>query len=160
MAAYTPAFTAEESEDGLTITLTDTSNWADNDENYNKLDFTRSFILKDANNNILTTLTLVGGVDTTTYTLTKPTWLTIQYSAVGVVTYNLVQKYGFLRIYINRLQENLIELGSKRDLTKITNLNTSTSFYLGAIGVEPVGNSAGWQIDMDIAMIYLGKVGC
>lgn len=160
MAAYTPAFTAEESEDGLTITLTDTSNWANNDENYDKLDFTRSFILKDANNNTITTLTLVGGVDTITYTLTKPTWLTIQLSVVGVVTYNLVQKYGFLRIYINRLQENLIELGSKRDLTKITNLNTSTSFYLGAMGVEPVGNSAGWQRDMDIAMIYLGKIGC
>jgi hypothetical protein len=159
MAAFAQAFTATVSSDGFLVTITDTSNWTGNSEGYLRVNFVRTFLLTDANGQTLATIVLPTNSDVTTYTLTKDTWVNILFTIVGASSYTLLQRYPFSRIYINKLQDSLINGGCdcNNGLNGL-NINTSTSFYVGALGIEPVANATGWQSDLDAANAYINLI--
>jgi hypothetical protein len=155
--ALTIAFTATVSSDGFTVTITDSSNWSSS--GLLRTNFVRTFLLTDANGQTLATITLPVDSDVTTYTLTKDTWVNILFTIVGASSYTLLQRFPFSRIYINKLQDSLINGGCDCNNGKdALNINTSTSFYVGALGIEPVANATGWQSDLDAANAYINLV--
>ena len=96
---FVQSFTATESGDGKTITITDTSNWIGNDQSYAKANFVRTFILRDAYGEVLDTIVLGITEDTATYAITVPQWIAIQFTIDGVVDFSKIQEYPFQRIF-------------------------------------------------------------
>lgn len=158
MAAFAIAFTTTVSDDGFTLTFTDESNWSDNTEGYLRADFVRSFLLTNAAGETITTLTLPDDSDTTTYDITADIRLNVLFSIVGVETFTLLQKYTFDRIYINKLQDALMQNDCCGNNSNLSNINTSVSFYVGSVALTPTDNDSGIQSDLDIANKYIDLV--
>lgn len=158
MATFAIAFTATASDSGELLTFTDTSNWTGNDQGYLRTDFTRSFLLTDSAGQTITTLTLPIDSDTITYAITKDIRMNVLFSIVGVVTLTKLQIYTFDRIYVNKLQEALMNTDCCGNNSDLNNINTSVSFYSGAVYIEPTANNSGIQSDLDVANAYIDKV--
>ncbi|HEY8659799.1 MAG TPA: hypothetical protein VIL78_12235, partial [Hanamia sp.] len=101
----TLAFTANQSADGTTVTITDTTtNWVGNSEGWTEGQFVKEFILSDYLGNPIVTIPLATGVYVATYTVpvgTNP-YISIEFSAVSagiLLTLTLTQKYGFVRYF-------------------------------------------------------------
>lgn len=155
MAAFAPLFVAQQSSDGKTITFTDQSPWGagNNDENYLKANFVRTFTLVDAFGEDVAVLTLPTNVDSIAYSITKDVWLQTTYKAVGVQTYQLVQKQMFDRFTVNAYRAKINEENccGKHD----QNLCMANVFIKGADYAEPVGDGVSTQKFIDAAFSYL-----
>jgi hypothetical protein len=159
MAAFEIAFEATVSQDGKKITLEDLSNWLNNDENYQRGDFVRTFLLTNAAGEEIDILTLLADSDTIEYEIEADIRINILFSIVGVVTFTKLQKYTFDRIYLNKLQDALMNVGVCCGNDADThNINTSTSFWQGAIGLTPTDNDTGIQQNLNGANAYIDLV--
>lgn len=157
MAAFAEEFSATISSSGKIITIVDQSNWDDNDENYNRSDFVRTFLLTDYAGQELDSITLPVDSDTTTYEITKDLWVNVLFSIVGAETFTKLQSYGFDRIYVNKLQTALLSNGCCGNKSSQNNINTSVSFWQAALGIEQSGNSASYQQDLDSANSFINQ---
>lgn len=158
MAVFAIAFEVTNSSDGKTLTFTDLSNWQSNDEGYIREDFVRSFLLTNAAGETITTLTLPVDSDTITYDITADIRMNVVFSIVGVVTFTKLQKYTFDRIYLNKLQDALMQIGCCGNNADISNINTSSTFWQGAINLTATDNDTGIQRDLDGANAYINLV--
>lgn len=155
MGALTPNFTATENADGGTITLTDTSDWLSSGND--RADFVRSFLLTDAYGTVLDTIILPDDSDVATYTITKPTWLTILYSAVDGATYSKEEKFPFDRLFVNKYQVAL-RSGCCGNASKSSILSIASDFYTGAKDDAPLGNAVSWQTNILVANTYISQL--
>ena len=157
-STFAQAFTVTVSDDGKLLTLTDTSNWLNNTQGYLRTNFVRTFLLTDSAGQTITTLTLPTNLDTITYAITADLRLNVLFSIVGVVTFTKLQKYTFDRIYINKLQTALMEYGCCDTGSEINNINTSVSFYTGAVALTPTTNDTGIASDLLVANKFIDLV--
>lgn len=93
MAIFSASFTVAQSPDCKTITLTDTSNYADNESGITISSFstgTRQFIVKDSNGLTVETIDLAIDEFSGTYTITQDAWLSVELKLItnASVTYS------------------------------------------------------------------------
>lgn len=156
MAAFALAFTASQSSDGSTITITDTSPWGagNNSENYERANFVRSFLLYDAYDDLLDTITLPTTSNVATYDITVNTnpWIKIVFDITGAEDFTLTQKYPFQRYYellwIEVLKDGCACCDTARGGTDLCRV---TAYYQGAQIAIPLGNGVQYQEFIDSA---------
>lgn len=158
MGVLAIAFTVTTSNDGKLLTFTDTSNWTGNLDGYLRTNFVRSFLLTDSAGQTITTLTLPTNTDTITYAITADIRLNVLFSIVGVVTLTKLQVYTFDRIYVNKLQTALISYDCCGESQELNYINTSVSFYAGAVALTPTSNDSGIASDLLVANSFIDKV--
>lgn len=157
MAAFALAFSAvQDPTTGLFVTLTDTSNWSDNDENYSEAEFARNFILTDYLGNAIITIPLPTGEESITWQVPPGTnpWVNIDYNVVGPVTIDKIEKFPFQRIYelafINAIKG---KCGCNTALSP--NLCEVDNFYQGAAMAAPIADAINYQNNINSAYAYL-----
>lgn len=143
-----PSFTAVESQDGKTITLTDTTNPAITGA-------VRSFLLTDYLGNALATLPLADGETEATYVLTKPTWINVNFINTGTSPFNLYESFGFFQIYKNLYGDNIADNcgcgcgGCEASWCDIDAFDRGAEFAL------PIGDAVRWTNDINAAYALL-----
>ena len=151
--ALTINFSATQSKNGKTITITDLSDW--DNVGLVRSDYTRVFELTDANGQIITTLTL-GATDVATYTVplgTNP-WINIKFDISGAADYELTKKYPFDRFFVEAYKKAINSSDCCSDGIR-ENISQANIFYLGAMFTAPEGNSVLWQQFVDTAYKFL-----
>lgn len=157
MGAFAISQDASENSVGTILTFTDESNWTDNDEGYNKEDFTRTFTLTDAYGEAIDTLVLPTDEDSVTYTLpdaTKYLWVNSVFTIEGEEDFTNTSKYPFYRqvknLFRNALKKGCCDNGSD-DLCSVD------VFFRGADIESVAGNSSGFMTDIESAYSYLNN---
>lgn len=152
MAQFAIAFTATQSSDGKTITLTDTSNWP-GDENYNKANFVRTFTLRDAYGATLDTIVLDPTEDVATYTLNTNKWIAITFTIDGSVDFSKLQEYPFGRLFeLAYIDAVKLGCGCSHGNTDLCDVD---AFYSVAQMAVPVGDGQAYQENIDAAYSLL-----
>lgn len=147
---------AEQSTDGLTTTFIDLSNYGIgvNDENYVKSDFTtNTIVLYDAYGDILATLNFLSS-NTVEYVQTKDLWFTTVRILAGIADYEKTEKFPLNRITTNKL-EDVLSSGCCQGTSNSANLCKANTFIQDSQFRAVLGNSVGWQKDIDNANSYL-----
>jgi hypothetical protein len=111
MAIFSASFTVAQSPDCKTITLTDTSNYADNESSITISSFstgTRQFIIKDSNGLVVETIDLLIAEFEGVYEITVDAWLSVELKLITntAVTYtktNSVLSTCFLELCYSEL---------------------------------------------------------
>lgn len=150
MANLAIAFTASQSADGSTITITDETNWGDNTSGYTESQFVKSFILTDYVGNPIATIPLATGVYITTYTVPSGTnpWINIEFSAVGPITLTVLQKYAFARYFeLAYIAANKASCGC-RDVNRVDMCQIDTMYTIAELAV-PIGAAPDYQNQID-----------
>lgn len=156
MAAFSPSFTITINSDGNLLTITDTSPWGTaSDENYNKNDFARTFVLRDAYGATLTTVTLPDNVDASTYTISKNLWIETTFTVTGVVTLSSLQKEMFDRLMAIAYRNAINESNCCSSDTNLSSANMANLFLQGVNYAVPVGNGVDAQKFVDVAYSYV-----
>ena len=157
MVIFTVSTEAAQSSDGLVVTFTDTSNYADNTEGYVKADFTtNTIVIKDANGAILQTSDFLAS-DTVVYNQTSDHWFTTERALEGIASYTKTEKFPLKRITTNKLQ-TVLGSGCCQGATNAKNLCEANAFINGANYAAPSGNSTGWQNYIDAANSFLDLI--
>jgi len=156
MAVLALAFSATQSGDGKTVTITDLSNWVGNSSGYTESQFVKSFILTDYLGNPITTIAMATGVYVATYTVpvgTNP-YISIEFSAVSagiLLTLTLTQKYGFVRYFqLAYISANKNACGC-RDMQRIDMADVDTKYVVGVEFALPTGGAADYQNNINAA---------
>lgn len=150
---FTPAFKIEQSSDGLTLTLTDQSNWSDNDEGYVITDFARSIIMVDALNNAIGTVDFPASELVEAFSIVTNQWVKAQLTIIGEQNYDLIQKYGFYRLF--QLDYRKAIVGNCGCGKSGIDLCSTDAFLSTAQMAIPIGNGVEFQNDIDAASAYL-----
>lgn len=153
MATFAPAFTITQSSDGKTLTLVDGSNWVSNDQGYVITNFVRQIVLTDAFDVVIATIPFPTTELTETYALLVDKWIKATYTAVGVVTFTLLQQYAFYRLF-QIAYRNAIAAKCGCSVNGI-DLCSVDAFLSTALFAIPVGNGVEFQNDIDAANAYL-----
>jgi hypothetical protein len=157
MAAFYVETSATQSSDGLVVTFTDQSNYSDNDESYDKADFTtNTIVLYDAYGAVLDTLNFLTS-DTVTYNQTTDHWFTTVRTLAGIASYSKTEKFPLNRITTNKLQRVLAS-GCCQGMANEANLCKVNTFMQDALYAEPLGASVRWQQDINNANSYLNEI--
>lgn len=153
MAQFSLAFSATQSQDGSKVTITDQSNWGNNDQSYVQSQFTRTLFLTDALNNPITSIVLATGINSATYNVPANTnpWININYVlSNGPVSPSLLHSYPFQRYfelaYMNEIKDNC-GCGCIGD----NQMCQVDAFYQGASFAAPVADSVNYQSYIDSA---------
>lgn len=151
MANFAIAFSASQADDG-TVTYTDTSNWSDNTEGYDKEDFVRQIVLRDAYGVLLDTLVFATDSLVVTYALLTNKWIEAQFTVTGVADYGpLIHKDPFERIYeVAYILATIAGCGcgcgkKKPDLCEVD------GFWESAFLSIPTGDGVNYQNSIDSA---------
>ncbi len=158
MAAFAPSTEAIQSDDGLTVTFTDNSNYSSNDEGYIKSQFTtNTIVIKDANGVVLQTSNFLTS-DTVTYVQTADTWFTTVRTLAGVASYTKTEKFGLHRMTTNKFEDALTKIGCCASAKDKSNMCMADAFLFGADMALPVGNSVKWQQNVNSSNSYLDLI--
>lgn len=157
MAVFSPAFSITQSGDGKLLTITDNSNWGagNNDQNYERANFVRTFVLKDAYEVVLATLILPTNSNVVTYEMTKNLWIVTTYTAVGVVNYSLIQKELFDRLMAIAYRNAINSESCCSNQRGLSNINMASLFLTGVDFAIPIGNGVDVQKFEDTAYSYI-----
>lgn len=157
MEAFAPATSASQSNDGLTVTFVDSSNYSDNTEGYVKSDFTtNTLIIKDGYGEVLQTSDFLTS-DTITYQQTKDHWFTTERVLAGIASYSRTQKFPLRRITTNKM-ETVLGSGCCQGAANAKNLCEANAYVIGAIDAQPSGNAVLWQRFIDAANSFLNLI--
>ena len=108
---FTPNFSATESNDGKTITFTNTSNFDTNDQGYTRNDFTTNrLVLKDAYGALLDTIDFpTAGLDRDkiTFSLDKDKWIDAELQMDSPGPYSKTSKFPFYKMFIQKYKSVL-----------------------------------------------------
>lgn len=156
MAAFSPTFSASESEDGKSVTFTLTAFAGANDEDYVKSDFTDLIlVLTDAYGEDITTLSF-NSVDSVVWNKTTDDWVNATLFATGigdVADYELLKQYPFKQI----TQTKLAEILQQRKCCGRHNENycLGLSYLFGANNDRYIsGNDVSYQVNIENANAY------
>lgn len=142
------SFTAQESSDGKTITLTDTTSPVISGA-------VRSFILTDYLGAPLATLPLATGVLTATYSITGPTWINVRFLNSGSSPFDITERFGFSQIYKNLYGDSLVKTGDCGCSGKGIEWCDIDAYDRGADYALPIGDAVRWQNDINAAYTLL-----
>lgn len=155
---FEPETSASQSSTGLVVTFTDISPYGSaNTEGYVKADFTTNTIeIFDAYGALLQTSDFLTS-DTVTYNQTSDHWFTTVRTLAGIASYSKTEKFPLKRITINKL-EKVLASGCCQGMANESNLCKATTFLYDSDFTAIVGNSVGWQKDIDNANSYLNEI--
>lgn len=157
MAAFAISQGASENAAGTILTFEDKSNWTDNTEGYERVNFVRTFTLTDAYDETIDTLILPTDEDTITYTLpseTKFIWVNSVFTIEGAEDYTDTKKYPFYR-QVKNMYRTLLKNGCCGKGNDEEALNGADRFFRGADIESISGNASGYMIDITSAYSYL-----
>ena len=156
MAAFAPSFTITSNSQGTLLTITDTSPWGSaSDQNYNKADFVREFVLKDAYGATLVEFTLPINADFVTYAITKNLWIETTFTIDGTVDFTLTKKALFDRLLANAYRSAINESKCCSNDTSLANTNMANLFIQGVNYAVPSANGVDVQKFVDTAYSYV-----
>lgn len=147
MAEFIQSFTASQSSDSKTITITDTSNWTDTI--YNKSAFVRTFVVTDADDVVINTYVMPVDTNVLTYSIAVNQWQVITYNITGAFSSSLIQKYPFEQLY-RLAYRTLISLscGCCNDIKGICDVD---GYYQGAQFAIPTGDGVSYNTNINAA---------
>jgi len=148
---------ATEDVTGVLITLTDTSNWSNNDQGFIRFDFVRTFTLKDAYGATIATLVIPADTDSVTYTLPTGSagiFLESIFTITGVQNYTNTKKYPFYRILKN-LYRIKLKKGCCSDKRSDSMLGNVDQLMRGIELAGVTGNGVEWQSYVNASRAYL-----
>lgn len=150
--AFVQSFTASQSGDATTITITDTSNWVP--ESLDPSDFVRQIIVKDADDNVINTYEFDGADLTLSYPISVNQWQSITYTITGAFSATLTQKYPFEQLYrlayVTQIKMNCGCCdGSGIDMCSVD------AFYQGAQFAIPIGDGISYDANINAAYTLL-----
>lgn len=155
------AFSANQSADGSTVTITDlTANWSGNSEGYTEDQFVKNFILTDYLGNPIVNIPMATGVYIATYAMPAATnpFIEIDFNAVGPITLDLIQKYGFDRYFqLAYIAANKASCGCK-NVQRIDMCQVDTNYVIGVEFALPTGDAPNYQSNIDAAYALLTPV--
>ncbi len=162
MAAFTPLFDIVQSSDGLVGTISDTSNYADNDDNIVAGDFSdRSVTILDSDGDVYTVVTFDGDDLEATFDIDNINlWAnaTMDWTGINpVADYTKHLQFGLGRVTENDFS-NILQLGCCSDAVAENALTQATNYLQDGSYAEISGNAAMWQKDYDSARKYLRQV--
>lgn len=162
MAVFKQSFSATESLDGLTITYYDTSNWGigNNDQNYEKADFERTFVGLDPYGDEIFNVTLATTADSFEVSKTTNLWISTTYTATGIALYTLNQEQGFDRLLANKFQQATLQNCCKgcNGKKNKSSLCEALLFIKGADYSNSAGNGVQWQENINAADKFLNTI--
>lgn len=158
MSAFTQTFDVQQSADGKTGTVTDTSNYAGSDQGYTPADFTRTVTIRNALGVTVQTFVLDGL--TKTFSLTADLWTdaVISWQGKGAFENVLLEKnlvFPLARITQNMFLRELAEngcCGSKKSQEAMINADL---FFTGMEFTAPAGEGIRWQSYSNTAYRFL-----
>lgn len=159
MAAFAPALTGSQSNDGFLATFNDASPYGANDEGYQPTDFSRSIVLTDSANNVLATLPLAGSVLVATFALAKDQWVNSQLVLLGHGGYSVTKKFAFSRITKN-VYRGLAKQGCCCRHSVDKRLSYADIYFTGAEIEALSGNGPAYDTDIFSAYAYLTGPEC
>lgn len=155
MAVFAAALTGTQSSSGLVVTLVDTSNYTDNDEDYVVSDFTtRNFLIYDSQETLLETIEL--GEDlSSTYDITVDQMLTVVLELDGVAAFTDTITLPLRRITRNAYRTLLSKVGCCTSKASENSLMYADLFLTGADFEATSTNGAAFDEDISAAYSYL-----
>lgn len=157
MAAFAASGSASLSSDGLTLTLEDLSNYISNDSSYTTGNFTREFILTDADSNAVATVPITGSALTVPWTIPNDMWLNIELALTGI---SPAPNYSFsFALACDRQTKNLyrtiLQQGCCPNQLIDRRLAFGEEYLYGAAIEQLAGNGDGFNTDIQAAASYL-----
>jgi hypothetical protein len=157
MAAFAPVITGIQSSDGLTLTLTDGSNYGSNNEGYIISNFTtRNVVLTASDNSVLATLPLGSGL-TVTYPLTADKYITATLVLAGVAPYSTFINLPLGRITQNLYQVLLASVGCCANHSTNEKLEAGDIYFRGCDLAGISGNGLSFDSNISSAFKYLNS---
>lgn len=145
--AFVQSFTASQSADSTTITITDSSNWSAN--SLDPANFVRTFTVYDADDVLINTYVMPTDTNVLTYAIAVNQWQTITYTITGAFSSSLTQKYPFEQLY--RLAYRTLISLSCGCCNGIKGICDVDGYYQGAeFAIEP-GDGVSYNININAA---------
>lgn len=159
MAAFAATGTAQQSADGTTLVLLDTSDYAGNTENYTRADFVRTWVLTNALGVEIDEIP-VESDDTAEYTIETDEWInaTLTLTGVGAVpdfTKLVIPKIN--RFTVIKYQKSMSK-GCCQSAAKMVALNKANSFLREADYAFPIAAASRYNQAITDANIYLDQI--
>lgn len=145
--AFIQSFTAVQSGDGLSVIITDTSNWADN--SLNPANFVRQFVIRNSLGTIIGTYAMPTNASTLSYPIAVNQWQAITYNITGAFSLSLLQEYPFEQIFrLADAKAIALLCGACCD----NNISCSVNdYYRGAQYAIPIGNGIAYDANINAA---------
>lgn len=163
MAAFTESFELENSPDGKTITVRDTSNYADSDEVYTAASFTRAVEIRNSLDVLVATVEMGADLEKT-FTITSDLWAKAKFTWSGIgaisgVDYEKELIYPLDRIsknmFLKELSENGCSCSNKNNYEAMINADL---FFTGMEFAAPAGEGIRWQSYANTAYKFLDSI--
>lgn len=158
MATFTAQASVVQSADGLTLTLKDDSLYGDlSEQDYTTANFTRAFVLTNADTTPIATVPITGSALTVPYSITVDQWIIIQLVLTGIdptPNFDVTVQFGADRITKN-LFRTLLQQGCCPNHVIDKRLELADQYLEGASIEQLAGNGAGFNTDIASASSYL-----
>lgn len=149
--AFVQSFTATQDPTGLSILITDTSNWLAN--SLDPANFVRQFVIKDSDDNTINTYQMPTNSNVLSYPIAINQWQSITFNITGAFSASLMQKYPFEQLYrLAYVKAITASCGCCNDNDSFCDVD---AFYQGAQFAIPIGDGVSYDTNITSAYTLL-----